>query len=254
MIPIVRRALAAARAPVLLAVAAALALAAPAAGQGLSPQQRGEVEGVIRDYILKNPELLIQALQAAEERERARLAARQREAVVAEQAALTRSPGDPVGGNPRGDVTIVEFFDYRCPYCKQVKPAVREAVRADGKVRVVYKEFPILSRESAIAARAALAADRQGKYVAFHDALMDSKAPLNEDSIRETARRVGIDVDRMAKDMDDPRIDAVLRANRALADKLDIRGTPAFVVGGELLPGAVDAETLRAAIARARKG
>ncbi len=237
-----------------LAVAACLGWPVLASAQGLSPQQRGEVETIVREYLKQHPEFLIEVLQAAEEKQQAGQASRARDAIVTERKALTENPADPVGGNPKGDVTLVEFFDYRCPYCKQVKPVVEQVLSQDRNVRVVYKEFPILGRDSVYASRAALAAHKQGRYLAFHHALMAYKGQLTEDAVHTVAKASGLDVDRLKRDMQDPSVEAVIAANHQVAEKIGIRGTPAFIVGGELAPGAIDAASLKAMIDKARKG
>ncbi len=239
-----------------LALAAVVLTAAPVAAgaQSLSSQQKQEVEAVIRDYLKRNPEFLIEVLQAAEEKQQANQLLRARETIVAERRALTATPGDPVGGNPKGDVTIVEFFDYRCPYCKQVKPIVEQVLNQDRNVRVVYKEFPILGRESVVASRAALAAQKQDKYLVFHHALMAYRGQLGEEAVMTVARQTGLDVERLKRDMQDPQIEKTIAANRDLAERIGIRGTPAFIVGDDLAPGAIDPGSLKAMVDKARKG
>src|SRR5205823_3690220 len=152
---------------------------------------------------------------------------------------LLRDNTSPVGGNASGDVTIVEFFDYACPHCKAAEPSVAQLVRDDAKVRVVYKELPILGDASVAAARAALAAHAQGKYQAFHDALMKVPGAPNEATVFRVASEVGLDVERLKKDMASPDIAATLQKNYTLAQSLGINGTPAFVIGDAFAPGAV---------------
>lgn len=207
----------------------------------------------VREYLLENPEVIMEALQRLEEREQAA----QQEAVktVLESRAdqLLHDPDSPVGGNPEGDVTLVEFFDYNCPYCRRVAPTVEKAIAADPELRVVYKEFPVLGPGSVVTAKAALASRRQGKYLAFHDALMRRKGRLNEESVLKVAQSVGLDVKRLKADMDDETIAKAIRRNRELARALQINGTPGFVVGEKVIPGAVDLKSLQAAIDEARK-
>ena len=238
------------------ALAAAILVSVPVAAgaQTLSPQQREEVESVLRDYLKRNPEFLIEVLQAAEEKQQANQLVRARDTIVAERKSLVGNPADPVGGNPKGDVTIVEFFDYRCPYCKQVKPIVEQVLAQDRNVRVVYKEFPILGRDSVYASRAALAAQKQNKYLAFHHALMAQRGQLTEEAVMAVARDSGLDVERLKRDMADPAIEKTIAANRELAERIGIRGTPAFIVGDHLAPGAIDPASLKAMIDKARKG
>ena len=219
-------------------------------GQGASRESVGDAVGAV---LRRNPEIIAEALQSL--RQRPPSGTEQlRNAVLAHGDALFNNPADPVVGNTNGSVTIVEFFDYRCPYCKQVAGTVADVLAADKDVRVVFKEFPILGEDSVDAARAALAAHRQGGYARFHAILMNSKGVLSLDRIFTLAHEIGLDTDRLRADMDAPEILNALRANHALARALKIQGTPAFVVGDQLVPGAVSAKTLRGLIARARQG
>ncbi len=177
---------------------------------------------------------------------------RQQQAVSASRAVLTQDPDSPVMGNPEGDVAIVEFFDYKCPYCQRVAGTLKDVIAADGKIRLVMKEFPILGPQSIKAARAALAVARQGKYEEFHWALMTEPGDMSDPHIRQVARTVGVDVDRMMADMESPEIQAMIARNHDLAQTLQITGTPAFVIGDTLVPGAVDRKTIERLVARAR--
>lgn len=232
----------------------ALALAGHAAAQtpALSPAQADEVRRLVRDTLLKNPEILLEALDALEEKKRADDAARQTDAVARHRDALERDPADPVAGAPAGDVTLVEFSDYRCPYCKQMAEPLAALLRADPGLRLVHKELPILGPDSVVAAKAALAAQRQGGYAAMHAALMAQRGALDEAAVVATARGLGLDVDRLARDMADPAIAARIEVNLALARELAISGTPAFVLAGRLIPGALDAASMKQLIAAAR--
>jgi protein-disulfide isomerase len=224
------------------------------ADDALTPAQRDGVEKIIHDYILKHPDVVIEALQSAEDRDRANADERSRQAVAARQKDLQGDTTSPVAGNPKGDVTVVEFFDYRCPYCKQVEPSIDALLREDGRVRLVYKEFPVLGPDSVYASRAALASRKQGKYAKFHDAMMAQKGTLDTAVVLQLAAGAGLDVDKLKADMGSPDIDSVIKQNYALAQALEIRGTPAFVIGDEMVPGAVDAATLKEKIAAVRKG
>src|SRR5690606_16749914 len=148
----------------------------------------------------------------------------------------------PVIGNPAGDVTLVEFFDYRCPYCKRASATLAQLVEEDPKLRVVMKEFPILSQESVQAARAALAARQQGKYEAFHFALMQGGGGFSDEEILLVAEQVGLDTGALQQAMRDPAVEALLRDVNGLAGELGITGTLAFVIGDTLIPGAVGIE------------
>ena len=212
-----------------------------------------KIEKIIREYLIENPEVLEEAIRALRtKREAKRLAAAQT-SILRNRKQIYEDPDDPVGGNPNGDVTIVEFFDYRCGFCKRVAPVVNEALAKDKNIRIVYKEFPVLGPNSILAARAALASRAQGKYHTFHKALMKAKISYDEASIMKIADTVGIDTARLKKDMQAPGIQAQIAKTRALARSLGIRGTPAFVVGEQLFPGALSSAQLARMIQMARK-
>jgi protein-disulfide isomerase len=237
----------------------ALALSGPVAAQeqsrpgGFGPEQVEGIEQIVRDYLLANPEVLIQSLNEYQQRQKVAEEERRQEAVIASRAALTSDPDTPVMGNPDGDVSIVEFFDYKCPYCKRAAGTIKEVVAADGNIRLVMKEFPILGPQSIKAARAALAVAKQGKYEEFHWALMTEPGDMSDPHIRQIARTVGVDVNLMLKDMESPEIQAMIARNHQLAQRLQINGTPAFVIGDTLVPGAVDRQTIERMIAQVRE-
>ncbi len=191
-------------------------------------------------------------MRAAQDQAKVERDANLRATIRDRHAEIYDDPSSPVGGNPRGDVTIVEFFDYRCPYCKQTQPMIETMLKEDSKLRIVYKEFPILGPESVYASRVALAARMQGKYVAFHQAMMNTKGKITEDVILKVAASVGTDIARARKDMDAPEIAAVIGKNLTLADALDVEGTPAFIVGDKVIPGALDLDELKRLVADAR--
>jgi protein-disulfide isomerase len=224
------------------------------AAADFSPSQREAIEGIIRDYLMQNPDVLVQALRGAEDKLNREAEAKAEKALVERRSEVFDDPATPVGGNPRGDVTIVEFFDYRCPYCKQVLPALQALLKEDGKLRFVYKEMPVLGPQSVTAAHAALAAQRQGKYEAFHTAMMAAKGQISDDTVYKVAGSVGLDVERLKQDMKAPEIDKAVKANLALASALNIHGTPGFVIGNQIVPGALELETLKSMVADARKG
>lgn len=236
-------------------LAGALPFASGAAADPMKPAEREAIEQVIHDYLVKHPEVVIEALRAGQEAEKAREAAEAKAEIARRRDELLNDPASPVGGNPKGDVTIVEFFDYRCPYCKQMEPGLEALIKEDPKLRIVYKEFPILGPDSLIASRVALAAARQGndKYLRFHTAMMNAKGLINEASILKVAEESGLDVAKVKADMNSPEIEALIKKNYALADGLDIKGTPALVIGDSMTPGAVDVDTLRKLIAEARR-
>jgi protein-disulfide isomerase len=206
------------------------------------------------DYLNAHPEVIIDAIQKYQDKQAAAQAAKARASIAELQGDLLKDPASPVGGNPDGDVTIVEFFDYRCPYCKAVAPDLAKALAADGRVRLIYKEFPILGPASVTASKAALAARAQDKYIPFHEKLIAYKGNLDDAKILELAADVGLDVTRLKADMETADVKDAINRNYKLAEKLDIQGTPAFVIGNELLPGAASVDELTAAVKRARSG
>jgi protein-disulfide isomerase len=210
-----------------------------------------QIEQIVRDYLMREPELIYQALEELQRRQAAAETERQRAAIAANREQLINDAGDPVAGNPDGNVTLVEFFDYQCSYCRQVVKSVRELIDGDQELRVVFKEFPILGEASVIAARAALAARAQDRYLPFHFALMGTR-DLSLDAIMQLAEQVGLDTERLARDMHAPAIEQQLQANFALAQTLGIEGTPAFVIGEAVVPGAVDKGRLAGLVEEAR--
>ena len=225
-----------------------------APGLSLSPAEKGSIEDLIRDYILRNPEVIIESIQGLKAREKRDAQAKAKANLVKFSGELFNDPATPVGGNVKGDVTIVEFFDYRCGFCKRVFPAVMEVMNADRNIRYVYKEFPILGADSLTASKIALAAwmlDKE-KYEPFHQALMVTRGALPERRVMMTAAKAGYDVKALKKAMADPRINEMIEKNYALAQALDINGTPAFVIGDNIVRGAIDLAALRKLISQAR--
>ena len=218
------------------------------------PAEEQGIRELVRDYLLAHPEVLIEALKIYQKREQVATEERQRQALETRRADLESDIDSPVLGNPDGDVALVEFFDYRCPYCKKVAQDTRDVVKADGKVRLIMKEFPILGAESQFAARAALASVNQGRYEEFHFAMMSAPGRITKDSVRAIAAHIGLDVARLERDMQSDRIDAMLRKNFELAEALGVKGTPAFVIGDELVPGAVGKDELKSMISKTRAG
>jgi protein-disulfide isomerase len=174
---------------------------------------------------------------------------------VLTESAVLRDPEIPVAGNADGDITIVEYFDYNCPYCRKVEPELRQVVQDDGKVKLVYKDWPVLGPVSVAASRLALAAKYQDKYVAAHDALMGTASRLTEPRIRELLAGAGVDVDRAAKDLETnaKAIDAILARNNDQATAFGFKGTPSFIIGKFRVPGALTMAQFDQAIADARK-
>jgi protein-disulfide isomerase len=242
--------------PILACVALFGALAVPSAGRAQTsvPADRQALEQIIHDYLIAHPEVVTEALRAADAKAKEAEEAESRAQIVSHQDELLHDAKSPVGGNPAGDVTIVEFFDYRCPYCKQVEPALEALLKEDSQIRIVYKEFPILGPQSLIASQVSLAALKQSsqKYARLHVALMGLKGELNQDVILKTAESVGLDVAKIKADMSGRDIEALIKRNYDLADTLKITGTPAFIIGNAMSPGAIDLATFRKMVADAR--
>jgi protein-disulfide isomerase len=215
--------------------------------------RRQEIETVIREYLRVHPEVVMEALQEMERRQQEAQKRQRAEAVRTYLTELTQDPGSPVGGNPQGQVTIVEFFDYQCGYCKRVTVEIKKLLQTDSDVRLVYRALPILGPVSVFSARAALAAHRQGKYEPLHAALMETNERLTEQKVLQLAAQVGLDVAQLEKAMADPTVAAALDRNFDLQRKLNIQGTPALVVGMEFIPGAADVATLKKLVEQARR-
>ena len=238
---------------------AALVVTASVVGQGRAETpaapdlDKGAIERIVRDYLLENPEVieeaigLLRAKQQAEERARAKVA------ILENGEALRAHPMSPVSGNTDGDVTVVEFFDYQCGYCKRALKTMEDLLETDRNVRIVWKEFPILGPVSVFAARASMAAERQGRYLPFHLALM-REPKLTEEKVLELAGRTGLDMKRLRRDMQDPAIEDYLDETRALAQALGIGGTPAFLIGETLVPGIIDSARMKELVAAERSG
>jgi protein-disulfide isomerase len=211
-----------------------------------------EFERRVRDYLLAHPEVIGEAINRLEAKQGEADAAAAGAALNDHVAEVYHDPDSPVGGNPSGEVTLVEFFDYNCPYCRTMAPLMTQAEQADPNLRIVYKEFPILGAGSVFAAKAALAANNQGKYVAFHRALYQVHGQVDEAKVLEVAASVGLDVGRLKADMADNAIAAMIKKNEKLAQTLRISGTPGFIVGDQIATGATNFEGLQALIAKGR--
>jgi protein-disulfide isomerase len=225
-----------------------------AAGAGaaeFTPVQRAEIVAVVRDALKKDPSILRDAIVAlqADEGERTQEATR---AAIAQAQLVV--PADPVAGDPQGDVTIVEFFDTRCPYCRRLEPVMDGFLAKDRNVRLVYKDLPILGPASVLGSKALLAAQRQDAYVKMRDAVMKLPPDTTLPQLESAARALGLDWARMAKDMEDPSVQAQIDANLKLAHELGIQGTPALVIGKDMVPGAVNLPELQKMVAEARRG
>lgn len=217
-----------------------------------SSTEEDRIKELVREYILENPEIIAEAITLLQSRQETARLERQQANLEDLQDALRNPPENTVMGNPEGDVTVVEFFDYNCGYCKTMFNTVLDTMQSDNDLRLVLIELPILGPNSVTASRAALAARKQDLYGPFHQALMNHRGGLDERSIMTLARGVGLNVDQLQQDMKDPEIDEIIDRNRAIAQQLEINGTPAFVVGSTLVPGALPPERFSELIAQAR--
>ena len=220
-----------------------------------APLTKAQLEQTIRTYLLEHPELLTDMTQALQKKQADQQREITRAALTTKRAELVSDAGSPVAGQAKdgdGVVTIVEFFDYRCGYCKKVNPTVQKLVADDPSIRVVFKEFPILGPESTTAATAALAAHEQGEYLKFHRALMASN-DYSLEAIVRLATESGLDAERLKKDMAKPELQAALARNRELGEALAIQATPSFVIGDQVVPGAIDEAGFKGMIAKAKE-
>ncbi len=222
------------------------------AEDSFNDKQRAEIGQVVRQYLLDNPELLLEVSKELEIRQKAEEDKKREGALVANADAIFKSPGDLVAGNPKGDVTMVEFFDYNCGWCKKGLPEVMSLIETDKNLRLVMKEFPIFGGDSDYAAQAALASNAQGKYWEFHVALLSHEGKLTRESIDEIATAQGLDLAKLKADMQSPEIAKIIAANQKLAQELSITGTPAFVIDKTVVPGYLPVDGLMAAINEVR--
>ena len=236
------------------ALLALLLLAPPASAQeqGMTPEQKTEIEKIVHDYLIAHPEVVKEAIQALQAKEEQSKADAQNQAVLENKDALYHDPASPVVGNAMGDVTVVEFFDYHCPYCKAVASPLKKLIEEDKGVRLVMKEFPILGPDSLLASKAALASVGQGKYWEFHQALMEHRGQFDMEVIKTIAAKVGLDPAKLEADMNSDKIKPMISANHDLAQSLSIGATPTFIIGDHVVEGAVPLDQLKELIQKAR--
>lgn len=211
-----------------------------------------EFEKRVGAYLLNHPEVIIEAVNRYESKQAAHQETEAQVVLKARADEVFRDKESPIAGNPTGNATLVEFFDYNCPYCRRMAPIMEKLIGADPQLRVVYKEFPILGPNSVFAAKAALAAHEQGKYVPFHDGLFQLHGATEPSKVIEVAGKVGLDIDRLKSDMKQPAIQAAIEKNLALAQALRINGTPGFVIGDQIVRGATDLTALQKLIRASR--
>ena len=221
--------------------------------QSFNDAQKQELGDIIREFLLKNPEVLRDAFGELEKRERLAKEEEARKGIVENKAALYNSKLSHVAGNKDGDVAMVEFLDYNCGFCKRAFGDVLSIMKSDKNLKIVIKEFPILGEGSMFASRAAIASKAQGKYWEFHVAMMQARGALDEGKVMEIAEGIGLDVAKLRKDMDAPNVKAEIEESYALASKLGVNGTPAFVIDDTLIPGALGLEALQKQVATVRE-
>jgi protein-disulfide isomerase len=228
--------------------------AAPA--RALSDSDKAAVEAIIKEYLVKNPEVLREALEVLEKRQASEESKKQQATIAKNGKLIFDSPRGPVVGNPAGDVTLVEFFDYNCGYCKRAMQDIMQLSKEDPKLKVVLKEFPVLGAGSVDAAKIAIAVrmqDKGGKYIEFHRRLLGVRGEANKERAMAAAKDAGFDMARIEKDLQSPEIGETLKESALLADSLGINGTPTFVIADELVVGALGYDALKSKIESARK-
>jgi protein-disulfide isomerase len=223
-------------------------------GASVSPEE-AKVQSILRDYLTNNPEILVEMTTELDKRQAEQEADKQAKAIGDNADAIFRSKVTHVAGNPDGDVSVVEFFDYNCGYCRRALPDVVKLVEDDGQVRLVLKELPIFGEESEEAARLALASDKQGKYFEMHQKLLSEPGKANKEKALRIAKELGLDTDKLQKDAEDPSIKEALIEARELAEKLGLQGTPLYLIGDKVIPGAPDDlyDQLKAKVAEIRE-
>jgi protein-disulfide isomerase len=240
------------------ALAGTLGIAPAALAQStvFTEPQRRAIGEIVKEYLLKNPEVLQDVMAELEKRQAEQQRVAQASALKESRQTLLNAPHSIVAGNPSGDVTLVEFFDYNCGYCKRALADVRTLVKTDPKLRLVMKDFPVLGPDSVEASRVSLAVKNQiqgDKLFDYHVRVMETRGRVNGERAIAVAKEMGLDMARLQKDMEAPDIRSALQENVGLGDKLGLTGTPAFIVGDEVIAGAVGLEPLKKVVAGVRQ-
>ncbi|MCL4765766.1 MAG: DsbA family protein [Hyphomicrobiaceae bacterium] len=246
---------AAAGAAVLLALGLLSVGSAPAVStenSPFSPEQKQAIERIVKDYLLQNPEVMIEVGQELEKRQAITKVAEQKRVIVENRGTIFAAPTDFVMGNPNGDITVVEFFDYNCGWCKRAVDELSKLAKADGNVKIIFKEFPIFGENSTLAAKAAMASLKQGKYWEFHLALMKERQ-VTKENVFKIADKAGLDLAKLKADMASPEFDAAIKSTSEIAQALGIEGTPGFIVDAKVNVGYLPVDGLKQLIAEARK-
>jgi len=232
-----------------LGIVASALVARPVVGADEPKLTQQEIEKIVHDYLLREPEVLAEALRLLQQRQSSAAAQKAKQAIRDHQQALLSDQSSPVEGNAQGKVTIVEFFDYRCVHCRRVASTIDQLVRSNASVRVVYKNFPVLGEPSVLAARAAVAAQQQGGWPKLHRAMLAYEGDFTTETLLKLGTSVGLDSGKLKTDMMSPATDKALQANLTLAAALGVDVTPTFVIGERVIKGALSAEAFQALVA-----
>jgi len=231
-----------------LGIVASALVARPVVGADEPKLTQQEIEKIVHDYLLREPEVLAEALRLLQQRQSSAAAQKAKQAIRDHQQALLSDQSSPVEGNAQGKVTIVEFFDYRCVHCRRVASTIDQLVRSNASVRVVYKNFPVLGEPSVLAARAAVAAQQQGGWPKLHRAMLAYEGDFTTETLLALGTSVGLDSGKLKTDMMSPATDKALQANLTLAAALGVDVTPTFVIGERVIRGALSAEAFQALV------
>lgn len=215
------------------------------AQQPLSSSETAQIEKIVISTIEKHPEIIVKSLQQAMENEKKHQLELAKTAIKENQAALFNNPDIPAAGSPQGDVKIVTFFDYQCGFCKKSATELQALLKSDPNIRVIFRELPILGNTSTLLSKLALAANLQGKYVELHEAFMKNKGPLDEKKALKIAKDLGLDTNKLQKDMNSAEVQKIIDANFKLAETLNIDATPSFIVEETLIPGYISSDKFK---------
>ncbi len=237
----------------LLGLAAALATLQPASA--FDPSDKAQLQKFVHDYIVGHPEVLLEAQDALQAKQQAAQRNHDRKIIAANKKEIFHAPGDLVLGNPKGDVTVVELYDYNCPYCKHAVQDMKALIDGDNGIRFVLKEFPILGQDSIAASRVSIAFQMiaPDKFRQFHNELMGSQARASGDLAFRIAEKLGVGKQELKQKLEDPAVDAKIKQAYTIANKLDLTGTPAYIIGDEAMAGAVGAAAIEQKVANVRK-
>lgn len=219
--------------------------------EGMTDAQKEEIQAIVKDYIMSNPQVILDTVEQYR-MEQEKLLEKNAQESLSDYKEYFARDDLTIAGNPDGDITVVEFFDYNCGYCRKAFEDVRKIIQTDPNVRVVFQEMPILSPSSKTMAQIALAAHEQGKYFEMHTAFMDHRGNQSDEVFYNLAKDVGLDMDQLKKDMVSPKVTAVIGKSADMGRKLGIRGTPGFIIGDEIYPGYIGLEAMKKAISDAR--